>query len=175
MATFTSRAILAAGLIAAFALPSAAVAQSALTVTFTDAAWDGKTVPKTATCSIDGNTGAMTPALEISGVPEGTIKITESFNDETYTPMDHGGHGVLGFSVTPSGGVVQVPSVPGESDQLPAGVSVVKKNLGTGNYDKPGWLPPCSGGNGNRYTMDVDALDAAGKVLATAHVEIGHY
>jgi hypothetical protein len=167
--------LLATALLVAIALPGAAFAQSALTVKFTDPAWDGKTVPKTSTCSIDGNTGAMTPALEVSGVPDGTVKITESFNDETYEPMDHGGHGVLGFDVKPEGGIAQVPSAPGESDQLPAGVTVVAKNKGTGNYDKPGWLPPCSGGHGNLYTMDVSALDASGASLATAHVELGHY
>ena len=175
MAMFHRTLLLTTTLVAALALPTAGLAQSALSVKFTDPAWDGKTVPKAATCSIDGNTGAMTPALELSGVPDGTAKITESFNDETYTPMDHGGHGVLGFDVTPSGGMVQIPSVPGESDQLPAGVSVVTKNRGTGNYDKPGWLPPCSGGHGNLYTMDVTALDASGKTLGTAHVALGHY
>ena len=175
MAILSTRTLLAAAFIAAIALPGAAFAQAALTVKFTDPAWDGKTVPKTATCSIDGNKGAMSPALEVSSVPDGTVKITESYNDETYTPMDHGGHGVLGFEVTPAAGVVTIPSVPGESDQLPAGVSVVKKGAGGGQYDKPGWLPPCSGGNGNLYTMDVTALDAGGATLATAHVELGHY
>ena len=158
-----------------FALVAPALAQSALTVSFTDPAWDGKTVPKTAICTITGGSAPMSPALAVSGVPDGTVKITESYNDETYTPMDHGGHGVLGFEVTPVNGAVELPAVPGESDQLPAGVSVVTKNLGTGAYDKPGYLPPCSGGNGNRYTVDVTALDASGAVLATAHVDIGHY
>jgi hypothetical protein len=170
-----TRIVLTATLLASLALPGAAFAQSALSVKFTDPAWDGKTVPKTATCSIDGNKGAMTPALEVSGLPAGTVKITESFNDETYKPMDHGGHGVLGFDVTPASGTATVPSVPGETDQLPAGVSVVTKNRGTGKYDKPGWLPPCSGGAGNLYTMDVTALDASGASLASAHVELGHY
>lgn len=165
--------ILLAGLVVA-ALPAAAFAAD-LSVKFTDPAWDGKTVPKAATCSIDGNKGAMTPALEVSGVPDSAVMITESFNDETYTPMDHGGHGVLGFAVNPVKGVVTVPSAPGETDQLPAGVTVVKKEIGTDTYDKPGWLPPCSGGGGNRYTMDVTALDTAGTTLATAHVELGHY
>jgi hypothetical protein len=167
--------LLSAALVAAIALPGLAFAQATLTVKFSDPDWDGKTVPKKAICTITGGPGAMTPPLEVSGVPDGTVKIVESYNDETYTPMDHGGHGVLGFDVTPANGVATVPSVPGETDKLPAGVSVVKKNLGTGNYDKPGWLPPCSGGGGNRYTMDVNALDAGGKLLATAHVDIGHY
>src|SRR5882757_9204044 len=174
MARFKA-ALVAGALVAAIALPGLAFAQSALTVKFTDPDWDGKTVPKKAICTITGGAGAMTPALEVSGVPDGTVKIVESFNDETYEPMNHGGHGALGFDVTPANGVVAVPSAPGETDQLAAGVTVVAKNKGTGQYDKPGWLPPCSGGGGNRYTMDVNALDAGGKLLGTAHVDIGHY
>ena len=158
----------------AVALPGAAFAQAALTVKFTDPAWDGKTIPKDQICSLQGGKGS-TPAIEVSGLPEGTVKITESFNDETYQPMNNGGHGVIGFDVTPSGGVATLPAVPGESDQLPVGVSVVTKERGTGDYDKPGYLPPCSGGNGNLYTMDVTALDASGAKLGTAHVELGHY
>jgi hypothetical protein len=171
--TFLKTTLLASAMAFAIALP--AFGQAALSVKFTDPDWDGKTVPKKAICTITGGSGAMTPPLEVSGLPDGTVKIVESFNDETYEPMNHGGHGALGFDVTPANGVVAVPSAPGETDQLPAGVTVVAKNKGTGQYDKPGWLPPCSGGGGNLYTMDVNALDAAGKTLATAHVELGHY
>lgn len=43
-------------------------------------------------------------------------------------------------------------------------------------YASAGYLPPCSGGRGNRYTVDVKILDAAGKVLDTQrNVAIGRY
>ena len=165
-------AIIAASALALAAAP--ALAQGSLTVAFADPAWDGKTVPVGQQCSLFGGTGA-TPALSLTGVPDGTSKITLAFNDETYTPMGDGGHGVIGFDVTPTGGAVSLPSVPGESAELPAGASVVTKNRGTGDYDKPGYLPPCSGGNGNLYSATVTALDASGATLATSKIELGKY
>ncbi|WP_244888459.1 hypothetical protein [Roseovarius tolerans] len=45
-----------------------------------------------------------------------------------------------------------------------------------GDYASPGYLPPCSGGRGNRYTVDLRAIDKAGKVLAEVKtVDIGKY
>ena len=54
-------------------------------------------------------------------------------------------------------------------------MSVVTKSRGTGDYDKPGFLPPCSGGAGHLYTIDVTALDSAGKTLATGKIPLGTY
>jgi hypothetical protein len=171
MAKFLTTAIA----VGAFALISAsAFGQSTLNIAFADPAWDGKTVPAGQQCSLSGGMGA-TPALQLTGVPDGTSKVTLAFNDETYTPMGNGGHGIIGFDVTPTGGSVLLPSVPGESDQLPTGVSVVTKNRGTGDYDKPGYLPPCSGGQGNLYSATVTALDASGAKLAENKIELGHY
>jgi hypothetical protein len=164
--------IAAAGALAL--ISASAFGQGTLTVAFADPAWDGKTVPTGQQCSLFGGMG-QTPALQLSGVPDGTTKITLAFNDETYTPMGNGGHGVIGFDVTPTGGSVTLPSVPGESDQLPTGVSVVTKSRGTGDYDKPGYLPPCSGGQGNLYSATVTALDASGATLAESKIELGHY
>jgi hypothetical protein len=151
-----------------------ALGQDTLKVSFADPAWDGKTVPVGQQCSLFGGMGA-TPALQIAGVPDGTTKVTLAFNDETYTAMGNGGHGIIGFDVAPTAGSVTLPSVPGESDQLPTGVSVVTKNRGTGDYDKPGYLPPCSGGQGNLYSATVTALDASGATLAESKIELGHY
>ncbi|HWA20746.1 MAG TPA: hypothetical protein VG757_17295 [Devosia sp.] len=49
------------------------------------------------------------------------------------------------------------------------------KNRGTGDYDKPGYLPPCSGGQGNLYSATVTALDASGATLAEGKIDLGHY
>ncbi len=173
MASFTT-SLFAAALTVSIMLPGVALAQSALTAKFTDPAWDGKTVPDGQQCSLFGGEG-WTPPLEISGLPEGTTKITLAFNDKTYTPMDDGGHGVIGFDVTPIDGVAMLPAAPGETDDLPDGVSVVTKSRGTGEYDKPGYLPPCSGGNGNLYTATITALDASGGTVGIGEIELGHY
>lgn len=173
MSRFTTT-LFAAAMTAGILLPGLALAQAALTAKFTDSAWDGQKLPDGQQCSLNGGHGS-TPPLEVSGLPDGTTKVALAFNDKTYTPMDNGGHGVIGFDVTPSGGVATLPAAPGETDQLPAGVSVVTKNRGTGDYDKPGYLPPCSGGNGNLYTATITALDASGAALGTGEIALGHY
>lgn len=165
-------ALVATGL--AFALAAPAFAQGALTLKFSDPAWDGKTVPAGQQCPLQGGSGA-TPAIDVSGLPEGTTKVNVAFNDETYQPMNDGGHGVIGFDVTPNNGAASLPSVPGNSADLPAGASVTTASRGTGDYASPGYLPPCSGGNGNLYTATVTALDASGKELASGKIELGHY
>ncbi|HWA20747.1 MAG TPA: hypothetical protein VG757_17300 [Devosia sp.] len=115
MARFLTKAAIAG----AFALISAtAFAQGTLNIAFADPTWNGETIPAGQQCSLFGGMGA-TPALQLSGVPEGTTKITLAFNDETYAAMGNGGHGVIGFDVTPTGGSVLLPSVPGESDHSP--------------------------------------------------------
>lgn len=60
--------------------------------------------------------------------------------------------------------------------KLPAGAQVIKAARGKGKYASPGYLPPCSGGRGNRYTVDLRAVDGAGKVLEMlSKVAIGKY
>jgi phosphatidylethanolamine-binding protein (PEBP) family uncharacterized protein len=160
---------------AAFALVAApAFAQAALTMKFADPAWDGKTVPKGQQCPLQGGMGA-TPPIDVSGLPDGTTHINVAFNDETYQPMNNGGHGIIGFDVTLASGEAHLPSVPGNTAELPQGASVTTASRGTGDYASPGYLPPCSGGNGNLYTATVTAVDASGKELASGRIELGHY
>ena len=45
----------------------------------------------------------------------------------------------------------------------------------TGAWKSPGYLPPCSGGRGNRYVAVVKAVDADRKVLAKAKIKLGRY
>jgi hypothetical protein len=166
------RAAAVAAILAAVAAP--ALAQDALTLKFIDPAWDGQTVPADQHCPLQGGHGA-TPPIEVSGLPDGTTMVNVAFNDETYQPMNNGGHGIIGFDVTPQNGTADLPSVPGNSADLPAGAHVVTAARGTGDYASPGYLPPCSGGNGNLYTATVTALDASGKELASGRIELGHY
>lgn len=169
-----SKLLLVTASVAAIGLPTLSYAQSTLSISFADSTWDGKTVPADQQCSLQGGHGA-TPPLDISDVPEGTKKIVLSFNDETYQPMNDGGHGTIGFEVTPTDGKVSLPSAPGETETLPAGISIDAPNKTSGDFLRPGYMPPCSGGNGNLYSADVTALDASGATLATGHFELGHY
>lgn len=151
-----------------------AFGQDTLTITFADSAWNGETVPPDQHCPLQGGHGA-TPALEVSGLPEGTTSVTVAFNDETYQPMNDGGHGVIGFDVTPTDGKATLPSVPGNTADLPAGAHVVRASRAPGEYASPGYLPPCSGGQGNTYSATVTALDSSGAELASGKITLGKY
>lgn len=151
-----------------------AIGQETLTFKFADPAWDGVTIPEGQHCALQGGSGA-TPAIEVSGLPEGTTTVSVAFNDETYQPMNDGGHGVIAFEVTPAEGTTTLPSVPGGTADLPEGASVATASRGTGEYASPGYLPPCSGGQGNTYSATVTALDSTGQELATGKIELGKY
>jgi hypothetical protein len=166
------RTSLAAMALAALTFPG--LAQSPLTVTFADPAWTGDKVPAGQHCPLQGGTGA-TPALTVAGIPDGTRQITVAFNDETYQPMNDGGHGVIGFEVAATGGEATLPSVPGNTLELPSGAYIVTAARGTGEYASPGYLPPCSGGAGNTYTATVNALDSTGAMLASGKITLGKY
>lgn len=111
--------------------------------------------------------------MKVSNLPAGTKGVILSFNDETYTPNSNGGHGVMLFHVAEGSAEADLPSVSGESWSLPDGVEKVaayKSKKVKGVY-----LPPCSGGKGNRYTVDVRAVDADRNILDEIKVEMGKY
>lgn len=173
MLKFDSKPVLAGALMALLAC-APAVAQDAFGVSFADPAWDGVTVPEGQHCSLQGGMGA-TPALEVTGLPEGTTQINVAFNDETYQPMNEGGHGTLGFAVEAGATSASLPSVPGETEDLPEGVTLVAANRTSGDFLRPGYMPPCSGGRGNTYSADVSAVGEDGSELATTRITLGTY
>ncbi len=137
------------------------------------APWDGKKVPKGQECVLDGGNG-RTPPMQVSNLPSGTVWVLVQYNDKSYPPLsNNGGHGSIGYNI--KGSSAKLPAVPGMTKNLPTGISVVAKARSTGSYASPGYLPPCSGGRGNRYTADVKAMTATGKVLAKVKVELGRY
>ena len=162
------RSILIAALLVA---ASAATAQS-----FTaelGPPWDGVDVPGGQQCLLFNGNGA-TPMFILQGLPAGTTQMRVEFNDKSYAPLaNNGGHGVIGFQV--SGPDAVLPSVLGMTADLPEGTEVLSAARSSGRYASPGYLPPCSGGRGNRYMADVIALDANGAELARVHVELGRY
>ena len=145
-----------------------------LQVSFADSSWTGKKIPKGQHCEKFGGNGA-TPELKVSGIPKGTTAIFVEFNDASYQPLSNrGGHGIVGFEYT-GGGESVLPPVPGGTEETPAGTWIEKKNRATGAWKSPGYLPPCSGGRGNRYFAVVKAVDTDKKVLAKAKIKLGRY
>ena len=145
-----------------------------LQVGFADSSWTGKKLPKGQLCKKFGGNGS-TPELTVSGIPEGTTAILVEFNDASYQPLStRGGHGIVGFEYAGDGEAV-LPPVPGGTEETVAGTWIEKKNRATGAWKSPGYLPPCSGGRGNRYFAVVKAVDAGKKVLAKAKIKLGRY
>ena len=161
-----------------FAVPGALAAD--LEVSFTDPAWDGKKIPAGQQCTKFGGTGA-TPALQVGNIPDGANAIIVEFNDRDYQPLSwNGGHGKIGFWISEGSNSALLPSVPGEAKELPEGSFVEKRNRATGDYARPGYLPPCSGGRGHSYFAEVKAVkkiegEKKPKVLGKAKIKLGRY
>ncbi|MCF3593439.1 hypothetical protein LZG00_05450 [Rhodobacteraceae bacterium LMO-12] len=137
------------------------------------APWDGKSVPKGQQCTLHGGNGA-TPPMKVTGLPAGTVAILVEYDDKSYRPLSkNGGHGSLIYPA--KGNAANLPAVPGLSGKLPHGVKVHKPARGTGKYASKGYLPPCSGGKGNKYTATLKAISANGKTLEKKTVSIGRY
>jgi hypothetical protein len=129
--------------------------------------WDGRKVPPGQQCRLHGGNGSTPPMR--------AVWIVAYFNDKSYGPLSrNGGHGTIGFPVR--GETTDLPSLPGMTATLPGGARVIKAARSSGDYASVGYLPPCSGGRGNRYTVDLKAIDKAGKVLdEITNFDIGRY
>ncbi|MFY9211867.1 MAG: hypothetical protein WAO69_12120 [Aestuariivita sp.] len=157
---------------AAFLILFAGAAWAEMTVQLVPP-WDGKKVPAGQQCSLHGGKGS-TPPMKVTGLPQGTAYLVVEYNDKDYRPLSRkGGHGTLGYPV--KGSSANLPAVPGMTDKLPGGVTVVRKAQSTGQYASSGYLPPCSGGRGNRYFAVIQAVGSDGKVIEKASVDIGRY
>ena len=167
-----------AGVLACLILWAGTAPAADLDIQLTDSKWNGETIPKDQVCQKFDGHGA-TPPMRISKIPPGTTSLQIAFNDESYQPMNSGGHGILQFIIESGSTSVDLPMVPGETDDLPAGVTKVA------GHRAPGWsgtggayLPPCSGGGGNTYTATVSAISgtqAGAEVLASAKVGLGKF
>lgn len=129
-----------------------------LVVEFADPAWDGKVIPKGQHCKKFGGNGS-TPPLNVSNIPAEANAIVLEINDRSYQPLSkNGGHGKIGFDIEPGVNSVTLPAVLGGTNDMPEGVWLVKKNRATGAWSSKGYLPPCSGGRGNKYEAIVHAV-----------------
>ncbi len=135
--------------------------------------WDGKKVPDGQQCTLFGGKG-KTPPMSVSGLPAGTVWVYVEFNDRDYGPLSrNGGHGTIGYPA--KGSSADLYAVPGLRGSLPGNARVIAKARSSGKYKSDGYLPPCSGGRGNRYEAVIKAVSSSGKVLEKVRVPIGRY
>lgn len=167
-----------AGALAVFFAYAGAAYAADLTVEFADPAWTGGKIPSGQHCKKFGGKGA-TPPLKVSGIPAEANAIVVEFNDKSYQQLSYdGGHGKVGFHITPGTGEAMLPAVPGGTSDMPDGVWLVKKNRARGAWSSPGYLPPCSGGKNNKYAAEVYAVVKNGDdydEVAEGEITLGRY
>ncbi|MBC7908121.1 MAG: hypothetical protein H7Y60_15450 [Rhodospirillaceae bacterium] len=148
----------------------------ALDVKLASAPWNGHTVPNEGICVDHGGKG-FAPEIVVNNIPAEATAIIVEFSDRNYSPMNGGGHGVIGFPVKPGATSVKLPSIPGYTSELPDGIWVKSHNRSTGK----GYRGPCSGGRHNIYEADIKAVQEPqkqgeeGKLFATGRVRLGTY
>ena len=103
-------------------LVSGSLFSSDLKAEFTDAKWDGMTVPKDEVCSnFNESKIGSTPPLKVSNIPSGTAKLVFTYSDKTFTKMDNGGHGIVAYKVAADAKEISVPAQGGETFELADG------------------------------------------------------
>lgn len=149
-----------------------------LQVSLADPSWSGFTIPEGQQCRKFGGNGA-TPRLLVSGIPEGANAVIVAFSDRSWFLMNHGGHGMIGLWTGYAHNRVEIPSVAGETFDLPSGIFIEQPHRG-GRGEPGAYLPPCSGGRGNRYVAEVMAVhkgtgDEPTWLLAEGEISMGRY
>jgi hypothetical protein len=148
-----------------------------LNASFTDTKWDGSTVPKDEVCKKFAGTPGNTPSIKITNLNPTTQKIILSFNDESARPVfNNGGHGVLQYKGFEKGAsTIIIPSAPGQVKELPEGFSIQRDFTREAWDSGSGYLPPCSGGRGNIYSVDIRALNDKEELTGETKLRLGRY
>ncbi|MGQ9425355.1 hypothetical protein ACXYTJ_05540 [Gilvimarinus sp. F26214L] len=148
--------------------------------TFVDAAWTGEGIPQGQQCQRFGGENPESPAVQLHNVPESAEAIVLEFSDRSFVRMDKGGHGKVGYKIESGQSEVVVSPVQGHREELPEPFFVVQLHQAPG-WDKAGaYLPPCSGGRGNEYFIDIKAVtlrddQSVGTVLAQTSIQMATY
>ncbi len=150
-----------------------------LKVSFADSKWDGKMVPSGEQCKWAGGNGS-TPVLNVENIPADANAVIVEYSDRSYAPMNMGGHGKIGMWLNGAQTPVQIPSVAGETKDLPENLFIEQEHQGS--RGKSGaYLPPCSGGMGNIYYATVKAVykgkseKEVSRLLGQEKIELGRH
>jgi len=151
---------------------------NSLSVTLADPNWGGEKIPDGQQCQKFKGNGS-TPRIRVNNIPKGTNAIVVEYSDKTYKAMDNGGHGKIGYFIDERMEEVTIPPIKGHSFELPKSFFIVAPQQAP-KWDKAGaYLPPCSGGKGNKYVAKVKAVHQTSgkvdKVIAETDVNLGIY
>ena len=148
---------------------------------FAESDWDGKKIPDGQQCRSYGGQDPSTPPLIVSNIPEEANAIILEFSDRDYSPMDNGGHGIIGFTILEGTEEVLIPSVPSNTFDLPENFFLVREHKQNVLFTPGAYMPPCSGGRGNSYYVTAKAVemismdDLTFNILEESILELGRY
>ncbi len=151
----------------------------ALNLSFVDAEWDGKIIPKGQNCKEYGGNGAS-PRIKVNNIPSGANKLILEFSDATYSPCDNGGHGIISYQIPKGTAETIIPSIPGQTFNLPDGFTLIKEHCGADLGMQAGaYIGPCPGW-GNLYYVIVKAVcespeNSKPKLLGSGRLDFGTY
>jgi len=151
---------------------------SNMVVTLADSEWDGNKIPEGQQCQKFKGHGS-TPRIRVSNIPKGTNAIVVEYSDKSYKAMDNGGHGKIGYFIEERIDKVTIPPIEGHTFDLPKSFFIVAPQQAP-KWDKAGaYLPPCSGGKGNKYVATVKAVhQTKGKIdktIVETDIDLGIY
>ncbi len=143
-----------------------------LDVSFADAQWNGIIIPEGQQCLEYGGNGAS-PRIQIKNIPSKANRLILEFSDATYAPCDNGGHGIISYQIAKGTTIIIVPSIPGQTFDLPEGFTLVREHCGKDLGMLPGaYIGPCPG-IGNQYYVIVKAMYASPKNSKSELIGLG--
>lgn len=138
--------------------------------------WNGEMIPKEAVCSDYNIEAGSSPEIVLRNIPKGAQDIILTYTDETFKGMRDGGHGILSYALEEDTYKVIIPTVQGETFDLPEDFTSVIQHRGT-KYGKTqgAYLAPCSGGKDNTYSVLIQAVDKKSNELDRVTLILGKY
>jgi len=151
---------------------------NSLEATLADSNWGGEKIPDGQQCQKFKGDGS-TPRIRVNNIPKGTNAIVVEYSDKTYKAMDNGGHGKIGYYIDERMEEVTIPPIKGHTFELPKSFFIVAPQQAP-KWDKAGaYLPPCSGGKGNKYVATVKAVHLINgkidKIISGVDINMGVY
>lgn len=151
-----------------------------LRVSFADPTWDGKNIPAGQQCPDFGGQGG-TPALTVKNIPPQANALILVFSNKSHIALDQGGQGRIGYRFAPGTETLTLPSVPGNTFDLPEPFFVIAAHRKPFQSRPGAYLPPCSGGQDDLYYLLVKAIwipespELDAEVLGQGKLFLGRY
>jgi hypothetical protein len=120
----------------------------------------------------------MHPLTQVISVQANKLVI--EFSDATFSPCDDGGHGIVSYKIKQGTKEAIVPSIPGQTFELPKNFELIKEHCEKDlNMKRGAYIGPCPG-DGNQYYLTVKAVyevpnESKQNLLGKGSLKMGTY